>query len=87
MAKIPSGSRNNLDNCHNCRALVTHFSGSTVGNSSRMLKSACMYSSFESFAETFEELDRKYESHSKIANHRPDYHFHDTGMKLEAISS
>jgi hypothetical protein len=42
-----------------------------------------MYCKFESSAETFEELDEIYASHSIAAGHRADYNFYDSGMKLK----
>lgn len=45
-----------------------------------MLKTRCMHCSFESSAETFEELDKIYASHSKTADHLPDYHFYDDNV-------
>jgi hypothetical protein len=46
-----------------------------------MLKATYMHCSFKSSAETFEELDEIYESHSKSSGHRPDYHFYELERK------
>jgi hypothetical protein len=48
-----------------------------------MLRATCMHCSFEASAETFEELDEIYESHSMSSGHRPDYHFHELERKAK----
>jgi hypothetical protein len=56
---------------------------SAVLFSSEMLKATCMHCSFQSSAETFEELDEIYESHSKSSGHPPDYHFYELERKAK----
>jgi predicted small metal-binding protein len=48
-----------------------------------MLKATCIHCSFEASAETFEELDKIYESHSKNSGHGTDYHFYELERKTK----
>jgi hypothetical protein len=48
-----------------------------------MIKGTCMHCNFQSSAETFEELDAIYESHSKAPGHQPEYHFYELERKVK----
>jgi predicted small metal-binding protein len=50
-----------------------------------MIKATCMHCNFQSSAETFEELDEIYESHSKTAGHKSDYHFYELDRRVKRV--
>ncbi len=52
-----------------------------------LINATCTHCSFQSAAQTFGELDKMYELHSKTAGHRSDYSFYELDRKAKVRPS